>query len=66
MGEYYCDCCGRRLDSCEVNTVWDDKLDELYVSCKYCGSECFEFEEEDFDGEDEDFDEDEEYANDED
>lgn len=42
MEKYYCDCCGRSLEDSEVNFLWDDSLDEIYVSCKYCGSDCFD------------------------
>lgn len=52
MGEYYCDCCGRRLCDSEVNVAWDDRLDEIYVSCKCCGSECFDYNEEEEEEED--------------
>ena len=56
MGEYYCDCCNKILDSSEVNGIWDDNLNEGFICCKYCGAECsyYDEEEDDFDSE-EDF-----------
>lgn len=47
MGEYFCDCCGRRLDRSEVGKFWDESLNEIYLYCKYCGGECTDY---DFDG----------------
>ncbi len=58
MREYYCGCCGMRLDSSEVNTVWDDNLNEVYVCCRNCGSECFGCEDEEELDEEDDFGED--------
>ena len=43
MGEYFCDCCGRRLDRSEVGRFWDDSLNEIYLYCKYCGGECTDY-----------------------
>lgn len=45
MREYFCDCCGRRLDRSEVRVIWNDGLDEMYYYCKYCGGECTDYEE---------------------
>lgn len=60
MEKYFCDCCGRVLDDSEVNVFWDDSLDEIYVSCKYCGSDCFDYDEDDVEDKDNDEDENEE------
>ena len=43
MGEYFCDCCGRRLDRSEVGRFWDESLNEIYLYCKYCGGECTDY-----------------------
>ncbi|HBH95297.1 MAG TPA: hypothetical protein DDX91_06055 [Ruminococcaceae bacterium] len=52
MGEYFCSCCGRRLDRSEVRRFRNDELDEIYFYCRYCGGECTDFYDDDFDYDD--------------
>lgn len=39
---YKCDNCGI-LPPNECNYIKDDHYDEIYVTCKHCGCECFEY-----------------------
>lgn len=55
MTEYYCECCENLLTEREIRVIYDDKSDEIYLICRYCGSECREW-----DGGDEEYEEEEE------
>lgn len=59
MEKYFCDCCNRILNDSEVCGIRNDVLNESYICCKYCGSECSHYDEDEFDDDefDEDFDE---------
>ena len=56
MEKYFCDCCNRILNDSEVCGIRNDVLNESYICCKYCGSECSHYDEDEFD--DDEFDED--------
>lgn len=59
MAQYYCDCCNEIKEDDEVNGIWDDRLNERFILCKCCGSECSYYEEEE-ELDEEEWDEDEE------
>ncbi|MDE6725707.1 MAG: hypothetical protein K2J79_08895 [Ruminiclostridium sp.] len=60
MSQYYCDCCNEIREDDEINAICDEGLNEVFVCCKYCGSECFYYKEDEEEEYDEDEDEEEE------
>ena len=58
MTQYFCDCCNRMREDNETNAIRDDGLNEVFITCKYCGSECSHYDEEErYQDEDEEYDE---------